>query len=95
MPEPLRIEIAFSEQRRIEELGDFDFQSLAHLVDNAQLYGIVVAVNYVANRRLRHAALHKQLILRHFLFFEQFRQSFADCLIELHYITIPVAVLIF
>ena len=93
--ESLRVKIAFRKQRRIEKLGDFDSQSLTHLMNNAQLYGIVGAVDYIADRRLWYAALHEQLILRHLLFLEQFRQSFADCLIELHYITIPVAVLIF
>ena len=64
-------------------------------MDNAQFYGIIGTIDHVSDGGFGHAALHKQLILRHLLFFEQFRQSFADCLIELHYITIPVAVLIF
>ena len=93
--EPLWIEVAFCEQRRIKELGDADLQSLTHLMYDAQLYGLIGTVDHVADRGFRHAAFHKQLILRHLLFLEQFRQSFTDCLIELHLITIPVAVLIF
>ena len=39
-----------------------------------------------------YAAFHEQLVLRHLLFVQQFSQPLTDRLIELHSITIPVAV---
>ena len=92
--EPLRFEIVFCEQRRIEELRNVDLQPLAHLMDDAQLHRIIGTVDDVADGRFRHAAFRVQLILRHLLFVQQFGQPLTDRLIELHSITIPVAVLI-
>lgn len=63
-------------------------------MDDAELDGIIGAVDDITDGRLRNAAFHKELVLRHLLFLQQFGQPFADCLIEFHFITIPVAVLI-
>ena len=63
-------------------------------MDDAQLHRIIGTVDNVADGRFRHAAFRVQLLLRHLLFVQQFGQPLTDCLIELHSITIPVAVLI-
>ena len=88
----LRIEVAFLKQRGIKELANADAQSLTHFVNDAQLHRIIGTVDDVADGGLGHAALDEKLVLRHLLFLQQLRQPSADRLIELHSITIPVAV---
>ena len=81
----LGIEIVLSEQRRIEELWNIDFQALTHFVDDSEFHRIIGAVNHIANGRLGHSAFHVELILCHALFLKQFAQPLADCFIQLHY----------
>ena len=50
-------------------------------MDDAQLYGIIGAVDDNADRRFRHNAFRVQLMLRYFLLFKQFAQPLTDRLI--------------
>ena len=85
----LRIEIAFFKQGRGEKLGDRDVHSLAQLVDDPQLYGVVGAIDDIAYGRFWNAAFDIELILRHPALAQKLGQSKADRPIQLHLITPP------
>ena len=65
LPKPLRFQIFFIKQGRIEKLCNTNTESLTHLVDDPELYGIVSAVHYIANGRLGHTVFYVELILCH------------------------------
>ena len=85
--ELLRIKIRFFKERRLEKLVHADPQSLTHLMYNAQFDGIIGTVDDIADGRLRYAALDKELILRHALFFQKLFQPLTDRFIQQHAIT--------
>lgn len=51
---------------------DTNLQTLAHFVNDPQLYGIVGTVDDIAYGGLGNAAFHIQLILRHLTLVQQF-----------------------
>lgn len=82
-PDGSRLQIAFFEKRRCEEIGNIDIQSLADLVDHSELDRIVGAVDDIADRGFRYAAAYIKLILRHVPFRQKFLEPYADCLVQL------------
>ena len=90
----LRFQIRFFKKRRCEKLRNGEPHSLTQLVDDPQLHRVISAIDHIADRGLRDTAFHIELILRHAVLLQQFFETCADCLIELHPITtVPVAVL--
>ena len=84
-----RLQIAFFEKRRCEEIGNVDIQSLADFVNHAELHGIVGAIDDVADRGFGHAAAHIKLILRHMPLSQKLLEPCADCLVQLQLIHRP------
>jgi len=80
----LGFQIVFREQRGIKELRNANVKSLAHFMDNTELYGIVGAINQVSDRRLGDTAFDIQLIIGHIPLFQQLDNSFTDGLIQQH-----------
>ena len=80
----LGFQIVFSEQRGIKELRNANAKPLAHFMDNAELYGIVSAINQVSNRGLGDTAFDIQLLIGHIPLFQQLDNSFTDGLIQQH-----------
>ena len=79
--EGLWFQIIFFKKRRCEKGVDTNLQTLAHLVNNPQLYGIVGTVDDIADGRFGHTTFHIQLILCHVPFIQQFREALAYRLI--------------
>jgi len=77
----LGFQIIFSKQRRIKKLCNADTKTLAHLVNNTKLYGVIGAINQISNRRFRDTALDIQLVVGHPPLFQQLNYSFTDSLI--------------
>lgn len=77
------LQITFFEKRRCEEIRNVDIQSLANLVDYAELHRIISAVDDIADRGLGHTAAHIKLVLRHVPFRQKFFQPAADRLVQL------------
>lgn len=80
----LGFQIIFVEEGRVKEFRDTDTESLTYFMDYTEFYGIVGAVNQIADGRFRHSAPHIQLIVGHAPRFQQFSYSFADGFIQLH-----------
>lgn len=66
----LGFQIIFVEEGRVKEFRDTDTESLANFVDHTEFYGIVGAVDQIADGRFRNTALHIQLIVGHVLRFQ-------------------------
>lgn len=82
----LGFQIIFVEEWRVKEFRDTDTESLTHFMDYSEFYGIIGAVDQIADGGFWYAAFYIQLIIGHILLFQQFGNSFADGLIQLHHL---------
>lgn len=77
-----RVKVFFLKEGRIKKSIQTYAQPLAHFMEDPQFYGIVRAVDDVADGGLGNAAFPIQLILRHLLFGQQIAKASADRLIQ-------------
>ena len=77
----LWFKVYFFEIWRIEEIRNVDTQALAYLVDHAQLYRVIGAIDDISNRGLGHAAFNIKLILRHIPLSQELFQAGTDRLV--------------
>ena len=77
----LWFQIRFIEIRGIKENGNVDLKALAQLMNQAQLHGIVGAIDDIADGRLGHSAFHIKLILCHISLAQELFQTGTDRLV--------------
>ena len=77
----LWFQIRLFEKRGIKEIGNVDLQALADLVDHAQLYRVIGAIDDIADGGLGHAAFYIELILRHIPLAQELFQTGTDRLV--------------
>ena len=80
----LWVQVDFFKERGLEEFADADAEALAQFMDNSQLYGIIGAMNQIADGGFWNTALGKQLILGHPMLRQKLLQPQADCLVQFH-----------
>ena len=71
-------------KRGIEKIGNPDLKTFTDFMDYSELHAWIKAVHNCAQRRLRHTAFYKKLILRHAPFAAKFGYSFCNGFIKLH-----------
>ena len=54
-------------------------------MDDAEFYGIIRAVYYIADGGFRYTAFYVELILCHTMLLKQFGQPFADRFVQFHF----------
>ena len=77
----LWFKICFFEIRGIKEIGNVDPQALADLMDHAQLYRVIGAIDDIPDRGLGYAAFYIKLILRHIPLTQELFQTGTDRLV--------------